>query len=310
MKTINDFMNYDIIGDIHGHADELEILLHKLGYKLNKGVYSYPDNRQVIFLGDYIDRGPKIRETLQIVKNMCDAGNAQAIMGNHEFNAICFHTPKELSSGFFRHHSYKNINQHIETLLQFQNFEREWKVFLKWFKSLPLYIEEDGVRAVHACWDNNHIEWIRNSYKGICDEFLSKATDKKNNHIEYKVIEDTLKGKEKRLPEGISFNDKDGNKRDECRLRWWSIPKQRKVYQDVYKDCPGILSSRPINERKELHSYSENQPVFFGHYWLTESPRIENPKAMCLDYSVARGGKLVAYRFDENSEISGSSLIY
>ena len=64
-------MNYDIIGDIHGHADELEELLQKLGYQLRDGVYSHPENRKVIFLGDYIDRGPKIRETLHIVKNMC-----------------------------------------------------------------------------------------------------------------------------------------------------------------------------------------------------------------------------------------------
>ena len=83
-------MHYDIIGDIHGHADALEKLLQKLGYTLSNGIYRHPEKRNVIFLGDYIDRGPKIRETLHIVKNMCDAGNAVAIMGNHEFNAVCF----------------------------------------------------------------------------------------------------------------------------------------------------------------------------------------------------------------------------
>ena len=49
---------YDLIGDIHGHADELTELLTKLGYKLRNGVWSN-DHRMIIFLGDYIDRGPQ-----------------------------------------------------------------------------------------------------------------------------------------------------------------------------------------------------------------------------------------------------------
>jgi len=57
----------DLIGDIHGHADKLEELLLKLGYTKNRGAFSHPD-RKVLFVGDYIDRGPKIKETLQIVK--------------------------------------------------------------------------------------------------------------------------------------------------------------------------------------------------------------------------------------------------
>ena len=56
----------DFIGDIHGHADKLEALLIKLGYFKVNGAYSHP-HRKVLFVGDYIDRGPKIRETLQIV---------------------------------------------------------------------------------------------------------------------------------------------------------------------------------------------------------------------------------------------------
>lgn len=83
-------MMIDLIGDIHGHADKLQELLLKLGYTRINGAYSHPD-RKVLFVGDYIDRGPKIRETLQIVKEMVDSENAIALMGNHEYNALCFH---------------------------------------------------------------------------------------------------------------------------------------------------------------------------------------------------------------------------
>jgi hypothetical protein len=69
---------YDLIGDIHGHADELVRLLAALGYELSAGVYHRP-NGKVIFVGDFIDRGPHIREVLAIVRPMVEAGHALAV---------------------------------------------------------------------------------------------------------------------------------------------------------------------------------------------------------------------------------------
>lgn len=81
----------DFIGDIHGHCDELRSLLLRLGYVESGGAFRYPDNRRkVVFLGDYVDRGPKIRETLHLVRAMCEAGSAVALMGNHEFNMLSY----------------------------------------------------------------------------------------------------------------------------------------------------------------------------------------------------------------------------
>jgi Calcineurin-like phosphoesterase len=70
----------DIIGDIHGYVDKLRRLLGRLGYRENGGVYSHPD-RRAIFIGDLIDRGPDIGETLEIVSAMIRAGSAQIVMG-------------------------------------------------------------------------------------------------------------------------------------------------------------------------------------------------------------------------------------
>ncbi|MFM8577235.1 MAG: metallophosphoesterase [Planctomycetaceae bacterium] len=83
---------HDLIGDIHGHADALERLLNTLGYTRQHGIYRHTD-RQVIFLGDFIDRGPHIRETLEIVRPMIDSGAALSVMGNLELNALAYHTP-------------------------------------------------------------------------------------------------------------------------------------------------------------------------------------------------------------------------
>ncbi len=82
---------YDLIGDIHGHADSLEKLLVTMGYTFKHGVYHHPE-RKVVFLGDFIDRGPKIKRVLDIAMGMVKSENAIAVMGNHEFNALAFHT--------------------------------------------------------------------------------------------------------------------------------------------------------------------------------------------------------------------------
>ena len=85
---------FDIIGDVHGCADELEKLLGQLGYvvrerydgvDLSAGpVYAHPEGRKVVFLGDLVDRGPRVLDSLRIVHNMVAAGSALAVAGNHE----------------------------------------------------------------------------------------------------------------------------------------------------------------------------------------------------------------------------------
>ena len=104
----------DFIGDIHGHADELKKLLKKMGYVRRGGCYRHPE-RTVLFIGDYIDRGLQIREVLDIVREMVEHKQAIALMGNHEYNALCFHYP-ESQGGHLRKHSIKNILQHYETI--------------------------------------------------------------------------------------------------------------------------------------------------------------------------------------------------
>jgi len=80
---------FDIIGDIHGCFDELSDLLGKLGYVLLRDghgtfVASHPNGRRVIFLGDLVDRGPKIAEVLHLVMDMVASGVALCVPGNHE----------------------------------------------------------------------------------------------------------------------------------------------------------------------------------------------------------------------------------
>ena len=61
----------DFIGDIHGYADELELLLHKLGYSSRGGAWKHP-GRIAFFVGDFIDRGPKNVEAVHLVRSMIE----------------------------------------------------------------------------------------------------------------------------------------------------------------------------------------------------------------------------------------------
>ncbi len=149
---------FDVIGDIHGYAAELIALLLKMGYQKHGIGFRHPE-RKAVFVGDFIDRGPEIAECLAIVRAMVDAGDAWAVMGNHEFNALCFHTPDHSRPiGGLREHSHKNIDQHGETLRQLSS--TQLKEYLAWFRTLPLYLQLDGLRVVHACWDQKQIEVI------------------------------------------------------------------------------------------------------------------------------------------------------
>jgi hypothetical protein len=297
---------YDIIGDIHGHADKLEELLNTLGYSITDGAYKHPNNRQVVFLGDYIDRGPKIRETLNIVKSMCEAGNAFAIMGNHEFNAICFHTKDVENGGFFRKHGIIEIEQHLETLRQFKYHKDEWSnVFLPWFHTLPIFLEFDSFRVVHACWDDQHVDWLKSNSiysedgKTISVGTLAKYASKQST--EYLVLEELLKGKEFDLPEGQEFTDKDGAIRSSARIKWFNPIENRNFHRDVFLGIGDEFGNLPVSEelKVELHSYDSEISVFFGHYWLKGKPDDPQSKSICLDYSVAKDGHLVGYKVDE-----------
>jgi hypothetical protein len=70
--------------------------------------------------------------------------------------------------------------------------------------------------------------------------------------------------------------------------------------------------ARALNESRKLHCDpncgSWAKPIFVGHYWLTGTPALLSDKVACVDYSVAKGGKLVAYRWDSEPFLENSKL--
>jgi protein phosphatase len=80
---------FDIIGDVHGCCDELEQLLAELRYERGAdGAWAHPEGRKAIFVGDLVDRGPRIVDSVRLVKAMVEAGTALCVPGNHDFRLV------------------------------------------------------------------------------------------------------------------------------------------------------------------------------------------------------------------------------
>jgi hypothetical protein len=306
--------NFDIIGDIHGHADLLRELLEKLDYRLVNGAYQNPD-RKVVFIGDFIDRGPQQREVLQTVMPMVQQGTALAVMGNHEFNALAFHTKHQgYEDRWLRSRSNKHIQQHIRFLDEYLPLKEELCEALEFFYTLPLWLDLDGIRIVHACWEPAHVRYLEGSKlltpdRLMTQEFLVKAS--KNGSPENDAIEALLKGVEYELPSGIFFTDKDGHNRTAVRTKWW-VDEDTTLENIVLPS--GILDDEtnklPVRSSDLIGYASSEKPVFFGHYWFQGIPKIVTSNVACMDYSVAKNGKLVAYRWSGEQTLSDENFVY
>lgn len=297
---------YDLVGDIHGHADALHRLLDKLGYAELEGAFRHPE-RKMIFVGDFIDRGPQQREVLRVARTMCEAGSARAVLGNHEFNAIGWATQSEDGS-FLRSHSAKNAHQHVEFLQQFEESSAAHRDAVSWFKSLPVWLDLPGLRVVHACWH----EASREDLVSLLDErgCLTETGIRescRHGTAAHAAVEILLKGPEQRLPEGIHFADKDGHKREEVRLRWWD--QEATTFRKAALGMEGRETELPDSELPRDFRYLEGKPVFFGHYWLNGSPGLTASNAACLDFSVAKKGHLTAYRWSGEVKLSNRNLV-
>lgn len=261
-------------------------------------------------MGDFIDRGPKQLKTVDLVRHMLDAGSAQAVMGNHELNAIAYATESGSKPGsHLREHSTKNQGQHARFLAAVGGGSPLHTELVGWFKSLPLWLDLDGFRVVHACWD----ESLRAQLSGyftegnrLSDAALQLAHTKGNDV--HRAVEVLLKGVEIDLPTGLIFRDKEGNVRTCARLKWWDAG--AKTYRAALLTDDAAQSQLPdtVMPPDQLRPYLDPKPVFFGHYWLNGTPTLSAPNAVCLDFSVAKDGYLTAYSYDGEAILDAAKL--
>jgi hypothetical protein len=315
---------YDIIGDIHGFADKLEGLLIHMGY-LKKGLnYKAPMGRQVIFLGDLIDRGPDQTRVLEIARAMVDSGAAQCIMGNHEFNAIAYATDDPLNPGERLRPNRtdtvkcrKNKEQHAEFLAQVGEGSAKYLEWIEWFKTLPPFMDLGGIRVVHGCWDDDAVatltaggwgQLVSLSYEVLLE--VCRLNDVGNESEMMKARKLLTCGLELPLPKGKFILDKAGHSHREVRVANW------RDWATEFHEVALIQEGQEEQLRgmewpaELVISTIEGAPIFVGHHWFSGHPMIESPKLACLDWSAARNGPLVAYRWDGEALLSNDKLTW
>lgn len=306
---------YDLIGDVHGCGITLCKLLEQMGYSKQSGVYQHP-SRKAVFIGDIVDRGPNIRLALSVVRDMVEQGHAHLIMGNHEYNVLAFCTPSRVGGlhPYLRDHTARNSFIVKETLQQFEPFPVEWRDHLNWFMSLPLYLEFDHFRAVHACWDDSLITEMEKRFgrNHLDEEMLHASMD--TSSFEGKLVDRLTRGTALELPDGRSITAKDGFVRHFFRTKFWE--KDPEVYEDIVfqpDPLPEDIAKRPISDedREQLLYYGRKEkPLFFGHYWMQGIPGPIMNNIACLDYSAVKYGRLVAYRMDSETHIDPNKFCW
>jgi len=254
---------YDIIGDVHGYASLLKKLLLQIGYSKTENGYWHP-SRKAIFVGDFVNRGPEIRKTVRIVRKMVESGNALAIIGNHEINAITYYLKDKDGLPLIKSPG-KNFLALYKTINQFSEFAEEWKSHRKWMSELPLYLDLGEIRIVHACWSESAIELIK----------IGESEGKSRNNIFRKVY----KKPKSPISKSVLILTKG----------MWEEPVE-KTFEEMSFDSKFVLPQYEIPKQIAPRNipYPENAPiVFFGHYCRHEGPHIVKPNLCCVDSCVA-----------------------
>jgi len=146
----NDHGPFDIIGDVHGCCDELEMLLQKLGYTEGKAqnidplwgdrIYIHPQERKLVFLGDLVDRGPRNLDTMRLARNMVQAGSALCVPGNHEIRLMHKLKGGNINTGYGLEKTLEELNSLPEE--QRKQFSGKMIEFIQGLTSH--YVLDDG----------------------------------------------------------------------------------------------------------------------------------------------------------------------
>lgn len=301
---------YDIIGDIHGHYDLLIRMLDKLGYQNSGESYLHPGGRKVIFTGDFINRGPKIRKTVNLIRKMVESGDALTVLGNHELNAILYET-MDKQGKFLQKHLPQFKLPLMKTFDEYRNYPEEFKEVVKWFRTLPVYLDLGNLRVVHGCWSDEHVATIQEFMNGeirLKKSFLRTYVTNKTLNT---ALNELIKGVELQLPRDLLIKDNNGVIQRNFRIKWWEDA-IGKTFSDLSFGNRFELPAYTIPKEIVPRTYpypADAPPVFLGHYCLNNKALIFQDNICCIDTCVVRTQKLTAYRWNGESKLNEENII-
>lgn len=103
--------------------------------------------------------------------------------------------------------------------------------------------------------------------------------------------------------------DHSGIERHEVRTKWWhETPRSYRDVAIVTKGQDHCVPDVPLPPTYRGPPV-QGTPVFVGHYWMSGKPRLQSPKVACVDYSAAKDGLLVAYRWNGEQELDQANFV-
>lgn len=302
---------YDVIGDIHGQRDALERLLVKMGYREERGTWRHPE-RLAVFVGDLVDRGHDVPGTVDLVRGMHEAGAAKVVMGNHEWNLLAWHETHPETGEPLRSHGPRKAKQIRETMVQYARVGG-LESALDWFRTMPTSLDLDGLRVVHATWDQTHITRL-DALRGATGRFDTQdfVAMARPGTPHGDAVEIVLKGREGRMPGGRPAIDQDGGHRSRVRLRWFDDPAGRRWPEYVLQDDVTV-PDEPLPPEVGIEATpwpADAPPVIFGHYSIPmPEPRVLRDNVACVDHGAGRGWQLAAYRWDGERTLTDDRFV-
>jgi hypothetical protein len=261
----------DIVGDIHGEIDALRDLLEVLGYRAD-GIH--PQGRRLVFIGDLTDRGPDSPAVLERVMAWVSQGRAQCVLGNHELNLLR-EVEKEGNGWYFdvNHDERNHLFPHSKSL------ESSRRPAIRRFLSgLPLALERDDLRLVHAAWHAPSIHAIRTATQPILDIYQQHRafTDQLAEDMGLKTLakaEYTAVGAALRDPTASiaiqpSMAAFDALTQDSNPISLITSGLERMGISPFFASGKW----RMVNRVEWWKGYTDDLPVIMGHYWRWPTP--------------------------------------
>ena len=259
----------DIVGDVHGELAALNTLLARLGYD---SADPHAAGRRLVFLGDLCDRGPDSPGVFERVRRIVDSGNGLCILGNHELNLLRLSTKQ--GNGWF----FPEAEDHDRKRGQFAACRRlpqsKRAALLAFMRGLPLALEREDLRIVHACWHSASIEALR---REPAADVLRVYNDSETRFF------DSLKGTRlgaRAEAEEVPF-DAVAADRSQQPPAAPNLARRDETYQNsnpvrAITSGPERVSAAPffstgkwrlLERVRWWEEYAEEVPVVFGHDW-------------------------------------------
>jgi hypothetical protein len=328
----------DIIGDVHGEFDALLKLLKVLGYDENG---NHPDDRKLIFVGDLCDRGHDSPSVILFVMNLIKNNNAQMVLGNHELNLL--QNKAKDGSGWFFDQQIKHDTKYEP--YQKVNINDREKIY-HFLSNLPIALENNQLRVIHAAWIDEQINEVRNIETGKVIDYFNQYEQNINIELNRGPLMINYKEEQSLWREQIN----DASFKDMPFLKWTSqynlIHQQTNPLRVLTSGIEDV-SEKPffaagkwrfVKRKAWWNDYQSNIPVVIGHYWRNlDNNRVldkdyenifENVDALewhnnvfCVDFSVGsrylernhginNNSKLAALQFPEKTLTTEDGIIY